>query len=74
MPTVYHLVDSTCSLSDISFTVNNVEAAIKRLKSNLSSGPDELPPLFFKKLGLVIAQPLAILYHQLFSVSFIPPE
>jgi len=74
MPTVYHRVDSTCSLSDILFTANNVEAAIKRLKSNLSSGPDELPPLLFKKLGLVIAQPLAILYHQLFSVSFIPPE
>jgi len=74
MPNVYHRVDSTCSLSDISFTVNNVEAAIKRFKSNLSSGPDELPPLLFKKLGLVIAQPLAIFYHQFFSVSLIPPE
>jgi len=74
MPTVYHRVDFTCSLSNISFTVNNVEAAIKRLKSNLSSGPDELPPLLFKKLGLVIAQPLAIFYHQLFSVSFIPSK
>ena len=74
MPTVCHRVDSTCFLSDISFTANNVEAVIKRLKSNLSSGHDELPPLLFKKLSLVIAQLLAILYHQLFFVSFIPPK
>jgi len=39
MPTVYHRVDFACFLSDISFTANNVEAAIKRLKSNLSNGP-----------------------------------
>jgi len=74
MPTVYHRVDSTCFLSDILFTANNVETAIKRLKSNLSSGPDELLPLLFKKLSLVISQPLAIFYQQLFSVLFIPPE
>jgi len=74
MPNVYHSVDYTCSLSDIIFTANNVEATIKRLKSNLSSGPDELPPLLFKKIGPVLAQPLAILYQQLFSVSYVPPE
>ena len=73
-PAVYHCVDSTCSLSDIIFTANNVEATIKRLKSNLISGPDEMPPLLFKKLSSVLAQPLAILYHQLFSVSFIHAE
>jgi len=50
MPSVYHCVDSACSLSDITFTVDNDEAAIKRLNCNLSSGSDKLPPLLFKKL------------------------
>jgi len=33
-----------------------------------------LPPLLFKRLCPVLAQPLAIFYQQLFSVSYVPPE
>jgi len=33
-----------------------------KLKTNLSSGPDGLPPLFFKQLKFCLAKPLAILF------------
>jgi len=49
-----------------------VIAAIKKLKPNLSSGPDSLPPLFFKKVKHSLAKPLSSLYSQLLSVGFVP--
>jgi len=75
--TPLHHCASSCLLSDITFTEENVTSAITKLKSNLSCGPDDLPPLLFKSgnyFCFVLAQPLAILYQQLFSVSYVPPE
>ena len=65
LPPLYHCA-SFSSLSDITFTEENVTGAISKLKSNLSCGPDDLPSLLFKRLCPVLAQPLAILYQQLF--------
>ena len=45
---------------------------MKKLKNNLSSGPDGLPPLLFKKLQNSLAEPLALMYTQLLSVSAVP--
>ena len=39
-------------LGKIVFTQVNVEKAIGRLKNNLSSGPDNIPPLFYTKLKM----------------------
>jgi len=41
-------------------------------KSHLSSGPDGLPPLFFKRVENAIAFPLALMFNHLLSVAFIP--
>jgi len=71
-PRVHHYADVSCSFNDIVFTVDNVKAAINKLKPNLSSGPDGLPPLLFKRLCTVLAIPLSLLFHQIFSVSYFP--
>lgn len=75
-PRVHHYVDVSCWLNDIVFTVDNVKAArpINKLKPNLSSGPDGLPPLLFKRLCTVFTEPLSLLFQQIFSVSYVPPE
>ena len=51
-----------------------IVAAINKLKPNLSSGPDGLPPLFFKQLKFCLAKPLAILFSQLLFVGYVPCE
>ena len=62
------------SLETVEFTAHNVGLAMKKLKSSLSCGPDGLPPLLFKHLRYCLAEPLALMYTQLLSVSAVPPE
>jgi len=52
----------------------HVIAAIDRLKNNFTSGPDGLPPVFFRHLKYAIAKPMAIIFKQLRSVAYIPEE
>ena len=49
----------------------DVIAATDRLKNNFTSGPDGLPPVFFRHLKHAIAKPLAIIFRQLLSVAYI---
>jgi len=63
-----------CVLDMVEFNTQNTLAAMLKLKSNLSSGPDGLPPLLFKRLRHCLAEPLALLFSQLFSVSAVPSD
>ena len=60
------------TLESVTFNEHNILFAMRKLKPNLSSGPDGLPPLLFKKLQYVLATPLALVFTQLFSVGVIP--
>ena len=59
-------------LCNITFTPHNVLKAIEKLKNNLSSGPDNIPPLLYVKLKHILCLPLSILYQQLMSVGAVP--
>jgi len=59
IPSVAHPSSCACTLQTVVFTEANVTAAICRLKNNLSSGPDELPPLLFRQTCYSLAKPLA---------------
>jgi len=61
-------------MESVVFTEYCIIVAISKLKSNLSSVPDCLPPFLFKKLKYCLAQPLASVYTQMFSVSFVPND
>lgn len=74
MPTVIEDIKIDSKLESVTFTRDKVLKAMKKLKSNLSSGPDGLPPVFFKRLNRSLADPLAMIYTQLMSVSAVPPE
>ena len=72
LPCADHLSLCTRKLQSVVFTEANVTAAIRKLKNNLSSGPDGLPPLLYKRTCSSLARPLALLFTQLLSVSVVP--
>jgi len=59
-------------LDTIVFDTRNIIAAVRKLKVNLSAGPDGLPPLLYKRLQSSIAKPLALLFAQLFCTGVVP--
>lgn len=65
-------VTTVTVLETVEFNAGNVMAAIKKVKSNLSAGPDGFPPVMFKRLMHCLAGPLAMLFTQLLSVAAVP--
>jgi len=59
-------------LSNVEFNSDSVMLAMNKLKANLSSGPDGLPPLLFKRLKHCLAGLQAMIYTQLLSVAAVP--
>jgi len=50
----------------------DIMSAIAKLKCSLSAGPDNLPPLLFKRLKCCLSKPLAMIFNQLLSVGHVP--
>ena len=61
-------------LETVRFTEGDIIAAINKLKPNLSSGPDRLPPMLFKKLKHTLSYPLSLIFAQLLSVGYVPDD
>jgi len=61
-------------LTSVDINELDILVAIGKLKSNLSAGPDGLPPLLFKRVKLLIALPLTLAFRQLLSVSYVPED
>jgi len=60
------------NLDCVNFDEGEVIAAIKKLKSNFTCGPESLPPVFFKQLKDVLCFPLMLVYKQLICVAYVP--
>ena len=73
-PAFARQVPDTAKLDTIEFTSTDVLNCIKKLKPKSSTGPDELPPLAVKELGLSIAEPLSRLFNAFMSVGQVPLE
>jgi hypothetical protein len=69
-----NLIEGVNPLENVEFDEEDIVLAIKKLKPNISSGPDGLPPLLFKQLKYVLARPLALLFTQLLSVGHVPSQ
>ena len=74
MPVFDRVVPDDAKLESVDFTVENVFAAIKKLKAGGSSGPDGFPPVLFKKLAGIVAEPLSLIFNSFMSVGKIPRE
>ena len=49
-PLCSNILENNLKLDNVLFTEENVMRAMGKLKSNLSCGPDDLPPLLFTRL------------------------
>ena len=70
IPAVKKIVPDSVALDDIDFNRNVVLRALKKIKLSESSGPDNLPPVFFRKLSNVLAGPLSILFSSFMSSRY----
>ena len=68
------IVSVSSIVETVRFTETDIITAINKLKPNLSSGPDNLPPLLFKKLKYILSYPLSLIFAQLLSVGCVPGD
>ena len=74
VPVCDPVASSTCVIENVVFTTKQLKVAMGKLKNNLSSGPDGLPPLLFKHLAHCLAEPLALIFNQLLSAAYVPTD
>ena len=56
------------------FTTADIIAAVNKLKTDLSSGLDRLPPLLFKRPKYALCYPFSMIFKQMLSIGFVPDE
>jgi len=72
LPDFSNQVPTGVRLEDIVFSQSTIYKHLNKLKTNSSSGPDELPAFALKNLAYSLSSPLAILYSLSFRVSKVP--
>ena len=60
------------ALDSVDFNVSSTYAHLTKLKKSLAAGPDLLPPIFFSRLSLCLANPVNTLNSLLFSTGELP--
>jgi Reverse transcriptase (RNA-dependent DNA polymerase) len=60
-------------LSTIIFTPTLVKRVINGINGKAKGGPDDIPPLFYKKCANPLASPLAFLFNHCMASNYIPP-
>jgi hypothetical protein len=72
LPVAYD-IEVIQELTSIELTENKIYNILCKEKQTLSAGPDNLPPLLFKKLSKCLARPLCILFRFIFENGTLPP-
>ena len=73
-PVCTDFINCTESIDTVKFSAFDVAIVMSKLKTSLSSGPDGLPPILFKKLATRLAGVLSVAFTQLMSVGAVPPK
>ena len=55
LPSTSNINPGKANIHSIKFNANDVQRAIKKMKSSSSCGPDDLPALLFKNISACIA-------------------
>ena len=74
IPVFDRVVPDDAKLESVDFSVETVLAAIRKLKVEGSSGPDGFPPVLFKRLAVIVAEPLSLIFNSFMSVGNIPRD
>lgn len=62
----------TTSLSDIEFDVVDVYELLSHESNKLSRGPDDIPHIIYKRLAVVLALPLFLIFRECINTGQIP--
>jgi len=69
LPKVDYSSPNGSVIDSVTFNTNTVQKAIKKLKSNTTSGPDHLPQKMFKNISGCLAEPLSLMFTSFMSVG-----
>ena len=58
--------------NDVDFSQAVVYKALKNFKRTLSSGPDDIPSIFWAKLAAVLALPISIIFSASYHFAILP--
>ena len=72
MPAMERLVPDDFKIESVEFTPSKIRAAIKKLKADGASGPDDFPPIMFKRTADCIAELLSLVFSSFMSVGKTP--
>ena len=72
IPAIERFVPDSASINTVDFSPARVFAAMKKLKNTNSCGPDSFPPVLYKKLASVLAEPLSLRFTSFMSVGQMP--
>ena len=61
-------------LDSVNITIEDVDKALKKLKSNSSAGDDDIPAILLKNCSSVLNQPLYLIWKHSLDNSFIHPR
>ena len=64
---------TSSKLSSIIFTPTLVKRVIKRINGKAKGGPDDIPPLIFKRFITQLASPLSFIFNSCMENNYIPP-
>jgi hypothetical protein len=72
IPAIERFVPDSASINTVDFSPARVLSAMKKLKNTNSCGPDSFPPVLYKKLASVLAEPLSLMFTSFMSVGQMP--
>ena len=59
-----------CAAAD--FNLDDLNRAIKKMRSRVAAGPDDVPPTFLKALGPAAKEELLSIFNQCFNKAEVP--
>jgi hypothetical protein len=72
LPIMKHNMPADNLLELIDFNEHDIHTILMKLKSSFASGPDGIPPIFYKKLADPLTEPLAKFFRCIFSFCVLP--
>ena len=74
LPATSNITPGKANIDSIKFNANDVQRAIKKMKSSISCGPDDLSALLFKNISACIAEQLSLIVDSFMSIGKTPDE
>ena len=72
VPPPQRLSTIASTLRSCSFAPETIYAVLLDLPAKISSGPDDIPPIFLRNLAVVLSYPLSVIFEKSFATGEVP--